>query len=188
MNEHCEKLVNSVISSNKKVTLDYLLDLCDEYDLTPAEVDWVAEKLLELHRIKTNDIPTDSVHAEQFSIANDIPYFYDYPEYDRMVTFAIMGSTKKSEESRFQNGLEIVLTKENDMDFGNPIIYVSAEGYGRIGKAVSPLDTGNLFARTLCEKFFCIDTNRLNSIIDSKMSAKIIEAYADCAVCVLMKK
>lgn len=127
-------------------------------------------------------------YAEQFSIANDIPYFYDYPEYDRMVTFAIMGSTKKSEESRFQNGLEIVLTKENDMDFGNPIIYVSAEGYGRIGKAVSPLDTGNLFARTLCEKFFCIDTNRLNSIIDSKMSAKIIEAYADCAVCVLMKK
>lgn len=65
MNEHCEKLVNSVISSNKKVTLDYLLDLCDEYDLTPAEVDWVAEKLLELHRIKTNDIPTDSVHGTQ---------------------------------------------------------------------------------------------------------------------------
>lgn len=56
MNEHCDKLVNSVISSNKKVTLDYLLDLCDEYNLTPAEVDWVAEKLLELHRIKTNDI------------------------------------------------------------------------------------------------------------------------------------
>ena len=65
MNEHCEKLVNSVISSNKKVTLDYLLDLCDEYDLTPAEVDWVAEKLLELHRIKTNDIPSDSVHGTQ---------------------------------------------------------------------------------------------------------------------------
>ena len=48
MNEHCEKLVNSVISSNKKVTLDYLLDLCDEYDLTPAEVDWV-QKESELH-------------------------------------------------------------------------------------------------------------------------------------------
>ena len=126
--------------------------------------------------------------AEQFAIANDIPYFYDYPEYDRMVTFAIMGSAKKNEEGLFQNGLEITLTKENNMTFGNPIIYVSAEGYGRIGKVVSPLDAGSLFARTLCEKFFCLDTNCLNGIIDSKMSAKIIEAYSDCAVCVLMKK
>lgn len=127
-------------------------------------------------------------YAEQFSIENDIPYFYDYPEYDRMVTFAIMGSTNKREESCFQNGLEITLTKENNMEFGNPIIYVSADGYGRIGKVVSPLEAGNLFARTLCEKFFCIDTNRLNSIINRNASAKIIEAYSDCAVCVLMKQ
>lgn len=65
MNEHCEKLINAVIDSNKRITLDYLLDLCDEYDLTPAEVDWVTEKLLELHRIKTNDIPSDSIYRTQ---------------------------------------------------------------------------------------------------------------------------
>lgn len=127
-------------------------------------------------------------YAEQFAIVNDIPYFYDYPEYDRMVTFAITGSTKKGEESLFQNGLEITLTKESNVKFGNPIIYVSAEGYGRIGKVVSPLDAGNLFARTLCEKFFCIGTNCLNSIIDSRMPAKIIEAYSDFAVYALTKK
>lgn len=39
MNNHCEKLIESVKTLNKKIALDSLLDLCDDYDLTPAEVD-----------------------------------------------------------------------------------------------------------------------------------------------------
>ena len=172
-------------------TANFAFDHCEYVTIyipkSVENIDPLALGVSTMHNRYRLIVQKDS-YAEQFAIVNDIPYFYDYPEYDRMVTFAITGSTKKGEESLFQNGLEITLTKESNVKFGNPIIYVSAEGYGRIGKVVSPLDAGNLFARTLCEKFFCIGTNCLNSIIDSRMPAKIIEAYSDFAVCALTKK
>lgn len=45
MNEHCLTLVNSVKNANKKISMDDLLDLCDEYDLSPNEVEWVTNAL-----------------------------------------------------------------------------------------------------------------------------------------------
>lgn len=62
MNVHCEKLVNSVIDSNKKITLDHLLDLCDEYDLTPAEVDWITNQLS--NSITENDDNQDDENSK----------------------------------------------------------------------------------------------------------------------------
>lgn len=62
MNVHCEKLVNSVIDSNKKIALDHLLDLCDEYDLTPAEVDWITNQLS--NSITENDDNQDDENSK----------------------------------------------------------------------------------------------------------------------------
>lgn len=105
-----------------------------------------------------------------------------------MVTFVIVGKTKKGEESRFQNDLEITLRKDDVTPFRNSTIYAYADGYGVIGTVASRVAAGDLFARQLSEKFFCTDASHLNYIIDDNMSARIIEAYSDCAVCVLIKK
>lgn len=45
MSEQCLALVDSVKLANKKISMDDLLDLCDEYDLSPNEVDWVTNSL-----------------------------------------------------------------------------------------------------------------------------------------------
>ena len=105
-----------------------------------------------------------------------------------MVTFVIVRKTKKGEESPFQNDLEITLRKDDATPFRNPTIRAYADGYGMIGTVASPITARDLFARQLIEKFFCTDPSHLNYIMDDNMSARIIEAYSDCAVCVLMKK
>lgn len=105
-----------------------------------------------------------------------------------MVTFVIVRKTKKGEESLFQNDLEITLRKDDITPFRNSTIRAYADGYGMIGTVASSTTAGDLFARQLIEKFFCKDTSHLNYIIEDNMSARIIEAYSDCAVCVLIKK
>ena len=45
MSEQCLALVDSVKLANKKISMNDLLDLCDEYDLSPNEVDWVTNSL-----------------------------------------------------------------------------------------------------------------------------------------------
>lgn len=127
-------------------------------------------------------------YAEQYAIANEMPYFHEHPEYSQMVTFVIVRKTKKGEESLFQNDLEITLRKDDITPFRNSTIRAYADGYGMIGTVASSTTAGDLFARQLIEKFFCKDTSHLNYIIEDNMSARIIEAYSDCAVCVLMKK
>ena len=76
MTEHCEKLVNSAIESNEKITLNRLLDLCDECDLTVEEVDRVTERLLELHRIKTNDIQSDTIRETHKNQTSTLPTLF----------------------------------------------------------------------------------------------------------------
>lgn len=127
-------------------------------------------------------------YAEQYAIANEMPYFHKYPEYSQMVTFVIVRKTKKGEESPFQNDLEIALRKNDVTPFRNSTICAYADEYGMIGTVASHVTARDLFARQLSEKFFCTDESHLNYIIDDNMSARIIEAYSDCAVCVLMKK
>lgn len=127
-------------------------------------------------------------YAEQYAIANEMPYFHEYPEYSQMVTFVIVRKTKKGEESPFQNDLEIALRKNDVTPFRNSTICAYADEYGMIGTVASHVTARDLFARQLSEKFFCTDESHLNYIIDDNMSARIIEAYSDCAVCVLMKK
>lgn len=96
--------------------------------------------------------------------------------------------TSDDDNGPFQNGLDVIITKEDSTPFSKSALQVSAEGYGVIGSVGLPQTINQLPARLLGEKFFCVDADYLSGIIDDKMNAKILEAYPEYAVCTLLKK
>lgn len=135
--------------------------------------------------------------AEHFAVDNKVYYYYDYPEYDQSVNFIIYRALEKKRRKKktsdddngpFQNGLDVIITKEDSTPFSKSALQVSAEGYGVIGSVGLPQTINQLPARLLGEKFFCVDADYLSGIIDDKMNAKILEAYPEYAVCTLLKK
>ena len=135
--------------------------------------------------------------AEHFAVDNKVYYYYDYPEYDQSVNFIIYRALEKKRRKKktsdddngpFQNGLDVIITKEDSTPFSKSALQVSAEGYGVIGSVGLPQTINQLPARLLEEKFFCVDADYLSGIIDDKMNAKILEAYPEYAVCTLLKK
>ena len=85
MNNHCEKLIESVKTLNKKITLDSLLDLCDDYDLTPAEVDWVTNQL--------SNFITDNDDGQNTENSNSIQHeaYVDLTDYFSAQTLNVDG-------------------------------------------------------------------------------------------------
>lgn len=87
MNNHCEKLIESVKTLNKKLTLDSLLDLCDDYDLTPAEVDWVTNQLSKFITDNEDDQNDENSKSTQHES------YVDFTDYSSVQTLDVDGLT-----------------------------------------------------------------------------------------------
>ena len=57
MNPRCDTLLDE-IKKKGKLSEDDLLQLCEEYDLFPNEVDWITDKALECHCLALSDYRT----------------------------------------------------------------------------------------------------------------------------------
>lgn len=98
MNNHCEKLIESVKTLNKKIALDSLLDLCDDYDLTPAEVDWVTNQL--------SNFITDNDDGQNTENSNSIQHeaYVDLTDYSSAQTLDVDGLTDLPDYYLEKNG------------------------------------------------------------------------------------
>ena len=57
MNPRCDTLLDE-IKKKGKLSEDDLLQLCEEYDLFPNEVDWITDRALECHCLALSDYRT----------------------------------------------------------------------------------------------------------------------------------
>ena len=98
MNNHCEKLIESVKTLNKKITLDSLLDLCDDYNLTPAEVDWVTNQL--------SNFITDNDDGQDTENSNSTQHeaYVDLTDYSSAQTLDVDGLTDLPDYYLEKNG------------------------------------------------------------------------------------